>query len=71
MFFLRFLAFLKSAQNVPKSKVANESTLYCSDFDDFSAVRKLTVSAFKRRQARQNPLGIRSIHGHDLIFVRI
>ena len=65
--FLRFLAFLKSAENAPKSKVGHESTLYCSDFDDFGVVWKLTVSAFKRRQARQNPSILRSIRGHVLI----
>ncbi len=38
--FLWFLAFVKSAENVRNSKVGHESTLYCSDFDDFGVVRK-------------------------------
>ena len=65
--FLRFLTFLKSAENVRNSKIGNESTSYRTDFDDFGVVRKLMIPAFKRRQARQNPLGMRSIRGHVLI----
>ncbi len=66
--FLWFLTFLKSVENVRKSKVGHESTLYCSDFDDFGVVWKLTISAFKRRQARQNPSNIISIPGHVWIW---
>ena len=52
-----------------ESKHGHESTLYCSVFADFSVVQELTFSAFKRHQARQNPLGIRSIRGHVLIRI--
>ncbi len=66
--FFAIFNILKSVKNVRKSKHGHESTLYCSVFDDFSVVWKLTISALKRRQARQNPLGIRSIRGHALIW---
>ena len=65
--FLRFLAFLKSAENARNFPNLNKPTLYLTDFDDFSVVQELTVSAFKRRQARQNPLGIRLIRDHVLV----
>ena len=58
----------KSAENDQKSKYGHETHQYWSDGNNFGAVRKLTVSAFQRRQARQNPFSRRSIRGHVVIF---
>ncbi len=41
-----------------------------SIFDDFGIVWKLRLPAFKRRQARQNPISIRSIRSHILVLMR-
>ncbi len=59
--------YLKLFENAPKSKPGHESTLYLTDFADFSVVEELRLSAFKRRQARQISFGIGSIRGHVLI----
>ena len=54
-------------ENDQKSKHGHEMHLYWSVDDNFSVVQQLRVSAFQRRQARQNPSNRRSIHGHVLI----
>ena len=54
-------------KNTRKSKHDHEWTVDLTDFDDVGVVGKLTVPAFQRRQARKNPLGLRSIRGHVLI----